>query len=320
MILQKFNYDTAGLATVINDQSLDLLTRSFFEGVTASTFAKQTGIKSSDDLHYIETELFYQDDDGCGFTASGKTSFPGRKISVGKIKIQQDFCPRDLEGFWTERGLKPGSNYDAMAFQTDWTNYMVQLMGEVQEDALWQSNLSTGTGNFGKYDGFLAIIDAASAVTINGNTSGVTVSDGITPSNVITIFDNMWMSLPRKLKRKSDLMFKAGTDTFDKLILALKNANMFHYNGVDASAYESGEVALPGCGYKVKAFPGLDGTNRILLSRISNYKIGTDLESDEDEFDIRIDPVSKKILLDIHFKAGTQVKFPNEIVQFKLVP
>jgi hypothetical protein len=110
-----------------------------------------------------------------------------------------------------------------------------------------------------------------------------------------------------------------GSDIFDKLILALKAANLFHYDGVNGSAYQSQELILPGTGIKVVAFFGLDGTNRIHLGRTSNFIIGTDLESDEDMFNIRENPISLTMMLDIHFKVGTQVKFPNEIVTFKLV-
>lgn len=320
MILKKFGYDTTGLPAVVNDQSLELLIRSFYEGKTGSKFAKQTGIKSTDDLHYIETELYYQTDTGCSFTASGDTNFSKRTITVGKIKVQQDFCSRDLEGFWTERALKPGSNYDYVTFEKEWTEYMLGLLTEAKETALWQSELGGAGGpNLDKYDGFLEVIDD-SAVAINGNTGGITAGVGITTSNVIAIFDAMWLALPSKLKGKADLEFMCGSDTFDKLIIALKNANMFHYDGVNGSPYQNGVIILPGTGYRVERYFGLDGTNRILLARTSNFVIGTDLESDEDSFDFREDPVNKKMLMDVHFKEGTQVKFPNEIVQFTLVP
>jgi len=105
---------------------------------------------------------------------------------------------------------------------------------------------------------------------------------------------------------------------------------MYHYDGVSASPYESGVITLPGSGYKVTSLFGLDPLNaagttafaaeqRIYLGRTSNFVIGTDLESDEDYFDVRENPITKTLMVDIHFKEGTQVKFLNEIVVFKLV-
>jgi hypothetical protein len=294
MKLKKFAYDTTGLPAVVNDQSLELLIRSFYEGKTGATFAKQTGIKSTADLHYITTELFYQADTACAFNASGKTGFSKRTITVGKIKVQQEFCAKELEGFWTERALRPGTMYDYIAFEADFTNFLVGLLTEAKETALWQSAIG-GSGG-----------------------SNLTPGTGITSANVVSIFDGIWALLPAKLKGKADLQFMCGSDIFDKLILALKAANLFHYDGVNGSAYQSQELILPGTGIKVVAYFGLDGTNRIHLGRTSNFIIGTDLESDEDMFNIRENPISLTMMLDIHFKVGTQVKFPNEIVTFKL--
>jgi len=320
MKLKKFAYDTTGLPAVVNDQSLDLLIRSFFEGKTGAKFAKQTGIKSTSDLHYIDTQLFYQADSGCAFNASGNVTFSKRTITVGKIKVQQEFCARQLEGFWTERALKPGSAYDYIAFEREFTEYLVGLMVEAKETALWQSQIGgSGGANLTQFDGFNKVIADASATTINGNPTGITTGTGITTANVIGIFDGMWAVLPSKIKGKEDLEFMCGSDTFDKLITALKNANLFFYDGVNGSAYQSGALILPGTGIKVERYFGLDGTNRIHLGRTSNFVIGTDLESDEDMFEIRENPISLTMMLDIHFKLGCQVKFPNEIVTFKLV-
>ena len=330
MILRKFGYDTSGLPAVVNDQSLDLLTRSFFEGKTGGLFQVMPGIKSSEDLHYIENDLYYQADTTCGFNASGATTFSKRTLTVGKIKIQQEFCSRDLEGFWTERALRAGSNYDYIAFEQDLMNLLKNKMIEAKETALWRSKIGGGQGlNLVQYDGFISIIDAASASTIDGNPTNIAIATGITSSNVIGIFDGMWAKLPAKLKRKDDLTFMCDSVVFDLLILALKNANMFHYDGVNSNPYQTGVITLPGVGYKVTCLYGLDstltpGTNaynaeqRIYLARTSNFVIGTDLQSDEDYFDIRENPITKTMMVDIHFKEGTQVKFPNEIVVFKL--
>ena len=331
MLLRKFAYDTAGLPAVVNDQSLTLLTRSFFEGKTGGLFQVMPGIKSSEELHYIENDLFYQSDSGCAFNASGATTFSKRTLTVGKVKIQQEFCSRDLEGFWTERALKAGANYDYITFEQDLMALITNKMVEAKETALWKSKIGGGGGlNLIQYDGFISIIDAGVGTTINGNPTSITKATGITASNVIAIFDGMWALLPAKLKRKSDLSFYCDSVVFDLLVLALKNANLYHYNGVDGSPYQSGVIALPGAGYTVTCLYGLDPLNasgttafaaeqRIYLSRNSNFVIGTDLESDEDYFDVRENPITKTLMVDIHFKEGTQVKFLNEIVVFKLV-
>lgn len=319
MNASKFEYVTSDLPAVVNDESLELITKSFFEGKTAQKFKIQTGIKSTEDLHYIETELFYQTDSGCEFNPSGSTSFSKRTITVAKLKVQQTFCTKTLEGFWTEKALRAGSNYDSIAFETDWKNYLVGKMTETKEIALWQSNTSIGTGNFSKYDGFIKVIDNASALTINGNPTGITTGTGITASNIIGIIDGMWQVCLPSLKGKSDLEFMMGMEVFDKLIVALKNANLYHYDGVNGSPYQSGVIIVPGTGIRAELYNGINDTNRIFLARTSNFTIGTDLSGEDEEFDIRENPIDKNMMVDIHWKEGVQIALPQEIISFKLV-
>ena len=317
--VKKFNYVTSNLPAVVNDESLELITKSLFTGKTGSKFRIQTGIKSTEDLHYLESELFYQTDTGCTFTASGDTSFASRTITVGKIKVQQSFCAKQLEGFWTEKALRAGSTYDYIAFEEDWKNYLVGLMGQAQEVALWRSALGSGVQNLDKYDGFLKIIDNASAVTVNGNPTGITNGTGITTANVLGIFQKMATLLPAGVRYKDDVEFMVDPLILDTLLIALQNANLYALNVIEGTEYNNMSIKLPAFGIKIEAYMGLLSTNRIILGRTSNFVIGTDLENDEDTFDIRQNPIDLNMLVDVHFKTGTQIALPNEIVTFKLV-
>jgi hypothetical protein len=46
-----------------------------------------------------------------------------------------------------------------------------------------------------------------------------------------------------------------------------------------------------------------------------------DGDADEDAMSVRLDPVSEKsIFFDVTFKRGVQVRFPDEVVEFTLLP
>jgi hypothetical protein len=314
----KFGYNVAGLTAYVDQTSQQLLVRSIFEGKTASKFQKQTGIKSSEALQLLSTDVVFQTGGTCAPTASGTTTFTQRNLTVGKVNVTESLCPKELEAYWTQQSLVAGSVYDAISFESDYTNLKASVIAEANETALWQGNTSTGIGNNAFFNGFVKIVDDASAVTISGNTGGVTSGTGITASNIIAILDAMWLRLPAALKSKADVEFMVGSDTFDKLVMALRAANLFWYNGVDGAAMANGELILAGTPYKVSRYFGLDSTNRILLGRTSNFFIGTDLESDEDNFQIKV-LETDNIRFKIDFKLGTQIAYPNEVVQFKLV-
>ena len=311
----KFGYNVSGLTAYVDQTSQELLVRSVFEGKTASKFQKRTGIKSSEALQLMATDVVFQTGGTCSVSASGTTTFTQRNLTVGKVNITEYLCPKELEAYWTQQALSAGSTYDSIAFESDYTNAKASIIAETNETALWQGNTSTGTGNNAYYNGFIKIIDDASAVTISGNTGAVASGTGITSGNIIAILDAMWLRLPASLKGKSDVEFMLGSDTYDKLVMALKAANLFWYNGVDGAAMANGELTLAGTPYKVSRYFGLDGTNRIFLGRTSNFFIGTDLEGEDDQFQVKV-LETDQIRFKVDFKLGTQVAYPNEIVQF----
>jgi len=99
-------------------------------------------------------------------------------------------------------------------------------------------------------------------------------------------------------------------------VIALKNANLFHYSG------DGEQVNLYGTNVALRStvgLPGAAGSERMILTRNSNIVIGMDGDADEDAMSVRLDPVSEKsIFFDVTFKRGVQVRFIDEVVEFTL--
>ena len=182
-------------------------------------------------------------------------------------------------------------------------------LSDVQGDTL------SATNNLSYYDGLLKIVDAGAAV--DGNTGAVTVATGISTSNVLDILDGMWESIPDNISEAEDLSLWVPTSVYKKYVIALKNANLFHYSG------DGEQVKLYGTNVALRSsvgFPGAAGTERMILTRDSNIVIGMDGDADEDAMGVRLDPVSEKsIFFDVTFKRGVQARFIDEVVEFTLV-
>jgi hypothetical protein len=163
------------------------------------------------------------------------------------------------------------------------------------------------------------LIDAA-ATAANGNPTAITTGTGITTSNVKGIVSGMWVALPARVQGKSDVRIFCGWDTFNKFISAYTDINLFNFapKGTEVSA-ENGEVIIPGTNYKLTAVHGLDGTNRLFGIRMSNIFMGTDLENEEERWEIFFAKEADEIRFIAEWKDGINVAFPNEIVSFKLV-
>lgn len=325
--LGRFAYQVDTLTAYVDEQSLELLTAATFEGETGKMFQKQTGIKSAADLHLFEVDVYVQAEGAdCAFTPSGNQEFTARRITVGKMKIDDEYCPKKLEAYWTQMALSKGSTYDTVAFESDWTAYLTKKINQRVEQMYWQSSLTTGSGDFAHFDGFLQIIKTAigAGLPVNGNTGSVAVGTGIVAGNVVAIFDAMWAAVPAQLLGKEGFKFFTDWSIFRTYVTALKNANMYHYDGVSGNAMATGEITIPGTNFVVKAMHGMGGSGatypKIVGGLVTNFFIGTDLEGEEDKFILKDNPITDTIMLKVKFKLGTQIAFPTEIVQFTFVP
>jgi hypothetical protein len=317
-------FNVSALTDYTNENAEQLVIKSLFGARTQEIIAAegtiQTGIKSAETVNILDTDATFQTGGTCGFLSSGTTNFSQRTITVGKIKVNEALCPKALEAKYTQKALQIGSRYQKIPFEQQYTDLKAGTIAEQMEVAIWQGDTTSVNANLNKFDGYIKLIDAASAVTANGNPTGITTGTGITVSNVRSIVSGMYLALPARVQGKKDVRVFCGWDTFQKFISAYTDANLFNFapKGTEVSA-ENGEVIIPGTFYKLTAVHGLDGTNRLFAMRTSNMYMGVDLENEEERWEIFFAKEADEIRFVAEWKAGVQVALPNEIVSFKLV-
>lgn len=235
---------------------------------------------------------------------------------VGKVKINETLCQIDLERVYLQKALPEGSTYTELVFAADYSARKGQKIADQLETATWQGDTTSGSALLNKFDGFLKHITTAGASVVNANTTtyiaGAPITS-ITAANVVSIFDAVYSAIPAKVVGADDMVIFCGMDVFRLYTIALKNANLFHYK-VDVKA--DAEFYLPGTSVKVVATPGLNGTNDIVASRISNLFIGTDMLDEQDKFNIFYDQSDDVVKYVARFKYGCQIAFPDEVVKF----
>jgi hypothetical protein len=313
-------FEVSTLAAYTKDNWKELVTSSVLGSKTANLIKSQgnvlVGVKSAENITIMDTDAFFQSGTNCGFNASGTTTFTQRAVTVGKIKINEALCLKDLESKFLQNALPQGSRYTDMIFAEQYSNRKAEKVAEQMEIALWQGDILSANGNLNKFDGLLKLITAASTAVTNANTSTY-ISGGpissITVANVVSVFDAIYTAIPAKVVAKDDITIFCGMDVFRLYTIALKNANLFAYN-LDIKA--DSEFFLPGTTVKVVAVQGLNGTNDLVASRISNLFMGTDLLNEEERFEIFFAKESDQIRYVNEFKAGINFAFPDEIVKF----
>jgi len=307
-------FNVTGLTDYTNEQSTELVVKSLFGGKTAAVLQAagqvQVGIKSAEALNILSSDVFFQAD-GCGYNASGNTTFTQRNITVGKIKVEETLCPKTLEAKWMQTQIAAGSPED-VPFEEQIGNEKADRIAKLLEVAMWQGDTGTGNTNpnTNRFDGFNKVIDDAAA-SVDGNTTSAT---SITTSNIEGLIDDMYNALPADIADADDLVVFAGIDTFKKYTTALRDSNLFHY-AVDA---EGMEIMIPGTNIKLIGVGGLSGTNRMFGGRLSNFFMGTDLANEEEDWVMFYSRDNDEVRFRSAFKAGVQISTPDQLVSFTL--
>ena len=136
----------------------------------------------------------------------------------------------------------------------------------------------------------------------------------LTKSNVRQAVDDMFLSIPAALLDKEDFVIFCGNDTFREYVVALRDANLFHY-AVEASNME---MIVPGTNVKLIGVNGLNGADKLFGCSMSNIYVGTDLLNEQDKFELFYAKEADEMRFVVEFKLGVQIAFPDEVVYWKL--
>jgi len=314
-------FDVSTLAAYTEQNEALLVTSSVLGAKTASLIKSagnvMVGVKSAETINIMDTDAVFQAGGSCGFNASGSTSFTQRTVTVGKIKVNEALCPKDLEAKYLQKALPTGSMYDSIPFEQEFADKKAKRIASQLETAIWQGDTASANVNLNKFDGLVKLIGAAAGVVdsnVSAFISGAPLSS-ITAGNVISIFDGIYKAIPAQVVAADDMAIFCGQDLFRTYTVALKNANQFHYS-IDVKA--DSEFILPGTPIKVIAVQGLNGTNKAYALRLSNLFLGTDLLNEEEKFEIFYAKEADQVRFVSEFKMGVNIAFPDEIVKFIL--
>jgi len=313
-IKSKFDYDVSDLSAYVDEQRDELLTRQVTEARTLSLINIQTGIKGSEKLKLVNTDIVYQTAD-CEMTPSGGVDFSDRQISVEDIGFYKGFCNSDLVGFWTQLGLRPGASAEMkeMPFQQLLVDYMLKKHALQLDNLIWKGDKALPSGNLSFMNGYNKLL-TVSAGCVDLNIGGVSA---ITASNAYQVLFSAYEAMQAvntAVSEDEDAVIFCGIETLTKLRTNMINLNFFTFT----PNLDPRTQPLFGTTKVVEAVPGLDGTNKIFFGKRTDMVFGTDLESDFDNIELWYEQKDDKLYLRNKFRAGVQVPFLDQIGVFDL--
>jgi hypothetical protein len=307
-------FDLNSLTAYTDEQKMPLIKKSILEGRTAQLISVQPDIKNSATINIINSTMVGQSG-ACGWSPSGSTALTQRTISVCNIKFEEALCLLDLDAYYTSKMMKPGSYNTEIPFEGIFAEEKAEKLQAIFEDIIWKGDSDDGSGNLALCDGFLKLFDEViSGSTVNGNPLALTA---ITPANIVNIVDGMAALVPTDVIAVDDLHIFVGYDFYRTYAKALRDQNLFHYNGTENQGMEFSQM-VPGTNIRIVAVRGLNGTNRAVLTPASNLYLGTDLLNDFENFELFYYNADDEIRFRSKFRMGVEVAFPEFIVDFKL--
>jgi len=310
-----FNVNTAGLTAYVDENDTRLLYQLQMESDLAPYSEVQDGVKGTQRLHFGTTTVTFQTD-ACSYNASDSTVLTEKDITVGAIAIMEDICVKSLNGFWAQQIVAAGAKGEEVIpaeIASAWTEMKLNKVKRQINIADFQGDTASGTANLNKYNGLLKEIFADGSV-IDGNTSDAATATST--SNILARMQEMYLAIPEDLRSGApdggNLVWFLPQAYLDFYIIALREANLFHYKGGE----DDNNVRYYGTNIELVPQVGLASQDKMIITTRDNIVIGRD--SAEDEIEVwysKDDRINHSL---IAFKRGITYKFSDYIVKWGL--
>lgn len=255
-------------------------------------------VKYKDALNFLDSEVEFQDGSACGFNPGGSDVFTQRFIETVAVKVEKSWCWKDFEKKYMNYQLTWEAGREKLPFEQKIADSNMSKIQDKIEDLVWKGDSGLSIS------GFLADAEEASAKTINSE-SGETVSARI---------DALVAGLTIPMLKKGVRIFLSYTD-FRNYIQEQNGACCNNKPVLDAA---SESISYFGDS-RVKIVPvlGLEDTGAIVAATADALVYATDVKGSENVYRMWYDEKDDMFDFRVLFRAGTAIRFPDEVVVSK---
>lgn len=296
------NFIVSGLSSYV-EENRDLIIGSFglANRDTRSRIGIQTGVKGTMRLHYLDVSPVIQDGSSCGFNPLDEITLSQRSITVAIHKVDGQICPETLIGKYAEYLVKVNARDNDLPYEQYIVDTLVEQVNKKIETVIWQGKTEAHSGT-DLIDGFLyQMTNDASVVPVN-ITSGQSAYAGISA---------VYAAMTEETLEKGGVIFVSPA-IFRSFMLEMVALNLYHYAG--AVNDNPDEFILPGSDVRVIKTPGLANSLQIVGTFADNLVYGTDMEGDEEKFDLWWSEDDRVWKYQIKWASGVAYHFPAQVV------
>lgn len=290
-------YTVNALPAYVEQNRLPLLAAAVLKGKTVEVINRQSGIKGKAALNIVDVTAPFQAGNTCGFNASGNDTFSQRVIETVMVKVEKEWCWKDLIGKWAEYEYRVVAGEKTLAFEEFFLNEIAKEIAAQIERIIWQGNTTPAI------TGLLGHLTAASisATQFTGTDDYAKIMEA-------------YMAIPEAVLDKAAIFVSAAR--FRGFVQGMVAANLYHYN----PEVPVDEVIIPGTNTRVIKVNGLNNSTYGTVSDVvvaadpMNLFYGYDVEDSAEALDVWYSKDNDSIRLRMTTNIGTQVAFPNEVV------
>lgn len=290
----------SSLPAYVDEMREPLIVEAVLGAKSAKLFQLQTGVKKSTALNLLSTNVTFGDGSSCGWDDAGVQEFTQRVINVGNIKVNRSICDRAMLSKWMGHKVEVAAGREKLPFEEELMSGIVADIKNKLECAIYQGDTSSTDDNLKWFDGLIKILRGERVIPV----------DVIEQPSFLDKVMTVYAAIPEKAYTRGDVAILVGMEVFRKVVTELVKQNLYHYN----PGTPEDEIILPGTNVRLIGVNGLINTNKAIASSLKNIVYGTDMEDDEETFDLWFSKDNQEFRVAVYFNAGVQVAFPDEIV------
>lgn len=286
--------DLRALPDYIQEHRDELFINSTLGSKTFDYVEIMPNVKWKDALNYLDSEIVLQDGSNCGWNPQGEDTFSQRFIETKAVEVEKEFCWKDFEKKYMNYQLLWEAGREKLPFEQKIAESNMNAIKDAVEELVWQGNSGLTISGF--------VADVKAEGTKAEVASGATISEKI---------DAVVKSLPIKMLKKGVNIYLSYGD-FTTYIQEQNGACCTNKPVLDAAS----ETIKYFGDSRITIVPvvGLEGTGEIIAATPDALVYATDVEGSENTYRMWFDEKEEKFLFRVLFRAGTAVKFPDEVV------
>ena len=282
------------LPDYIQEHKDELFIKAVLGGKTLGLVEIMPNVKWKDALNYLDSEVVLQDGSNCGWNPQGEDTFSQRFIETKAVEVEKEFCYKEFEKKFMNYQLLWEAGREKLPFEQKIAESNMNAIQDAVEDLVWQGDATLGISGF--------VADVREEGTVVDFETGQTASDKI---------DAVVAALSYKMLKKGVNIYVSPTDF---------RAYIQEQNGICCANKPVLDAAAEKITYfgdsRISIIPvlGLEGTGAIVAATPDSLVYATDVEGADKTYRMWFDEKEEKFMFRVLFRAGTAVKYPDEVV------